>query len=400
MSGSIRGAEAAVLALVLDRIRLGSVSVRFPDGSRRTWTGALPGPHAQIDLHDGRLVRRLVTDGAMGLAEGWIAGEFDSPDLAALIELSSLHLEPAHRARLPGWVHRAGRAAWRKAGSLAERRGPVRTAVEHYDLGNEFFSAWLDPTMSYSSAMFTRPELTLEQAQREKICRLAEVTGLREGMRVLEIGSGWGGFSAYAAGDLGCEVTTITVSKEQARFVEELVADRGLTRQVDVRLEDFEQTTGRFDAVISVEMIESIPPRRWPGYFRAIRDRLEPQGRAGLQVITVADHHWSESNASEDFSRRYIFPGGQVPAPKVLRGDAQAAGLHIVHDDGFGASYARTLAAWRANFDAAWPQLSAMGFDETFKRIWQYYLSYCGGGFAAGRVDVRQMVLEPNPVSA
>ena len=389
--------EDLILDLILGRIRAGSIEVRFPDGSRRRWSGRLPGPGARVELHDWRLIRRLATTGAMGLADGWIAGEFDSPDLAALIELSSMHLEPEHRTRLPAWARRAGRSAWRAVGSLGAPKGPLRTTVEHYDLGNEFFGAWLDPTMTYSSAIFAREDMTLEEAQHEKIRRLAEITGLREGMRVLEIGSGWGGFATYAAGDLGCEVTTVTVSKEQAHYVEQLVTDRGLGGRVDVRLEDYLQTTGRYDAVISVEMIESIPARRWPGYFRAIHDRLVPGGRAGLQVIVVADHHWDESNASDDFARRFIFPGGQVPAPKVVRGDSEAAQLRIVRDDGFGDSYARTLATWRANFDAAWPQLSAMGFDEAFKRMWQYYLSYCGGGFAARRVDVRQMVFERDP---
>jgi len=266
--------------------------------------------------------------------------------------------------------------------------------VEHYDLGNRFFQAWLDGTMTYSSALFERDGMTLEEAQLAKYRRIADITGLRPGMRVLEIGSGWGGFAAFAADEIGCQITTITVSKEQAAWVEQMAAERHLGDRITVRLEDFEMTTGSFDAAISIEMIESIPAWRWPSFFRTVHDRLEPGGRAGLQIITVADRHWEASDANPDFIRRYVFPGSQVPSPGVLTREAAAADLHWIDAAGFGWSYARTLAAWRARFDAAWPEIAEMGFDDRFKRMWQYYLSYCEGGFRSGRVDVGQIVLE------
>jgi cyclopropane-fatty-acyl-phospholipid synthase len=273
-------------------------------------------------------------------------------------------------------------------------RGPLRTTVEHYDLGNDFFRPWLDRSMTYSSGVFTDAATTLEEAQAEKYRRIALAAGLTEGMHVLEIGSGWGAFAGYAAGELGCRVTTTTVSKEQAAWVEDLIEARGLEDLVEVRLEDFALTPGAYDAIVSIEMIESIPRSRWPAYFGVLRDRLVPGGSIALQVITVADRHWRSSNANPDFIRRYIFPGSQVPSPAIVRVDAEQAGLRLVARQGYGASYARTLAEWRRRFESAWPGMAQLGYDERFGRMWRYYLAYCEGGFRAGRTDVSQLVLE------
>jgi cyclopropane-fatty-acyl-phospholipid synthase len=368
--------------------------VSFPDGSVRTFVGRRPGPDAEVDLHDERLIRRLVTTGAIGLADGWIAGEFDSPDLATVIELGALHLEPKDRPRLPAVLERAVRGVWNAIGRASAPRGPLRTTVEHYDLGNAFFRAWLDRSMTYSSAVFAREDMSLEEAQRAKYRRICLAAGLREGLHVLEIGSGWGGFAIYAAGELGCRVTTVTDSREQAGWVEKLVAEEGLGDRVEVRREDFSRTPGTYDAIVSIEMIESIPRTRWPELLRVFADRLGPAGRIGLQAITVGNRHWASSNANPDFVRRYVFPGGQVPSPSVLRADAAGAGLRIIARAGFGASYARTLGEWRRRFDAAWPTIADLGFDERFGRMWQYYLSYCEAGFRSGRTDVNQIVLE------
>jgi cyclopropane-fatty-acyl-phospholipid synthase len=386
-------AERWLLETVAGRLRRGSLRVRYPDGSWRTFAGRRPGPDAEVEVRDWRVVRRLIATGAIGLADGWIAGELDSPDLPSVIELAALHLEPRDRPRVPPALERAGRAAWHALGRAASPRGPLRTTVEHYDLGNAFFEAWLDDTMTYSSAVFAREPMTLEDAQTHKYELIAGLARLREGMRVLEIGSGWGGFAAYAAGELGCDVTTVTVSGEQAERVEKLVAERGLHDLVQVRLEDFRDTTGTYDAIVSIEMIESIAGSRWPEFFQVLRDRLSPDGRIALQVITVADRHWPSSNENPDFIRRYVFPGGQVPSPGVLRATAEAAGLAWLGDASYGPSYARTLAEWHRRFDAAWPRIAEMGFDERFRRMWQYYLSYCEGGFRSGRVDVSQIAL-------
>jgi cyclopropane-fatty-acyl-phospholipid synthase len=374
-------------------VRVGRLTVRLPDGATVQAVGADPGPEAALDVRDERFVRRLLGEGAIGLAEAWIEGEIETPDLASLIELAALHLEPGRRPPVPPALQRAIQTTWRAmAGPVS--RGPLRTTVEHYDLGNDFFQPWLDRSMTYSSGVFTDPATTLEEAQAEKYRRIALAAGLTEGMHVLEIGSGWGAFAAYAAGELGCTITTTTVSKEQATWVEDLIDARGLADLVEVRLEDFALTPGTYDAIVSIEMIESIPRMRWPSYFDTLRARLVPGGRIAVQVITVADRHWRSSDANPDFIRRYIFPGSQVPSPAIVRADASAAGLRLVARRGYGASYARTLAGWRHRFEAAWPRIADLGFDERFGRMWRYYLAYCEGGFRAGRTDVSQLVLE------
>jgi len=393
VKGAGRVLDLALLDVLGRRIRYGSLTVVLPDADRRVYRSPRPGPRAEITLHDTALLRRLAVLGPIGLADGYIAGEFDAEDLAGVIELAASHAEPSAGIRVPGIVDRAGRAIWRRMGHAAAPRGTLRDVVQHYDLGNDFFAIWLDPTMTYSSAVFAREDMTLEEAQTQKYARLARATGLARGDHVLDIGCGWGGFATYAAAEIGCRVTAITVSKEQFDHVGKLVAARGLGDLVETRLQDFRDTHGRFDRVVSIEMVESLPRSAWPGYFRRLSELTRPGGRIGLQVIVVADRHWSSSDRNPDFIRRYVFPGGQVPAPMVLRDLARANDLSWVEDHGYGASYARTLRLWRDRFDDRTDEVADLGFEERFRRMWRYYLSYCEGGFRAGRADVRQIVL-------
>lgn len=382
----------AAASRVLARIRRGELEVRWPDGSSQRFRAALPGPAATIHVTDLRLVRALATTGAIGLADGAIAGWYDTPDLATLIEVAALQLQGGGRPS-PGALERAGRRLWSVVTDPVAPRGPLADVVQHYDLGNDFYAGWLDPTMSYSSAYFERDDMTLEEAQLAKYRRLAARAGIQAGMRVLEIGSGWGANAIFLARELGCDVTTMTVSREQARYVGKLAAEEGLANAIDVQLADFAEASGTYDRVVSVEMIESIPRSRWAELFGVMRDRLLPGGVVGLQSIWVGDEHWARSDAYPDFARRYVFPGGQVPAPKILRDLAARAGFIWRSDESFGASYARTLHAWGERFEAAWPGIAELGFDERFRRMWRYYLAYCEGGFRAGRAGVSQIAL-------
>lgn len=390
---NLGAAERLGLNVIRAGLRTGSLTLRWPDGSVDAIHGKHPGPRVDLEVHDPRLVRRVLTGGANGLADSYIDADFDTDDLIALVELGALAIDGHHGPRVPDLIADPIAAGWRRAVRAWEQRGPVRDIVHHYDLGNEFYASWLDPSLTYSSALFTDPGMTLEQAQHEKYRQLAQITGVRPGARVLEIGSGWGGFARHLAGELDAEVTTITVSREQALYVEKLMADEGLSDRVHVHVWDFLDTPGTYDHVVSVEMIESIPQARWGEYFATVRARLVPGGTAGLQIITVADRHWKASNAGADFVRRYIFPGGQVPSVSILRDLARAHGMTWKRADHFGESYARTTAEWLSRFDDAWPQIAAMGFDERFRRMWRYYLAYCSGGFRSGRVDVGQIVL-------
>jgi cyclopropane-fatty-acyl-phospholipid synthase len=397
MSGTLGGAlERRLLSIVGGTIRVGRLTVSLPDGTDREFRGRFDGPEAHVDLHDWRLLRRLTSTGAIGLADGYVAGEYDSPDLSAFLELAAWHLEPAYRYEVPGWLHAVGRTAWKLLGASAKPRGPLQDIVQHYDLGNDFYEAWLDVTMTYSSAVFADERMTLAEAQAEKYRRLAAATGIGPGDHVLEIGSGWGGFAAMLADEIGCHVTTITVSKQQHDHVEKLIADRGLADRVQAQLRDFRDVRGDYDHIVSVEMMESIPASLWSPFFGQLRSLTKPGGTIGLQLIEVAEHHWSISDTNLDFVRRYIFPGGQVPSEPVLRDLASAFGLRWRANREYGQDYARTLRAWLAGFDAAWPSIRGMsaGFDDRFRRMWRYYLAYCGAGFAVGRVDVSQIVLE------
>ena len=382
--------DRRLLELIGSRVRAGALEVALPNGEHRVFRGARPGPSAVVQVHDLRVLRRLATVGAIGLADGYVAGDIDSPDLAALIELGAHQLEVADGVRVPAVVDAAGRAVWRAVGRARTPRGPLSDVVQHYDLGNDFYALWLDPSMTYSSGVFAREDMSLSEAQEEKYGRLADVTGVREGEHVLDIGCGWGGFAIFAAEELGCRVTAITVSREQLDIVEKLVAERGLSDRVEARLEDFREVDGVFDRVVSIEMIESIPKGLWPSYFEQLHRLTRPGGTIGLQAIVVADRHWRTSDANPDFIRRYVFPGGQVPAPMTLRELARAHALRWRDDHGYGASYARTLRSWRHAFDANESRIAALGFDERFRRMWRYYLAYCAAGFSTGRTDVLQ----------
>lgn len=395
MNGLAGAAERRILEIVGRRVRAGRASITLPDGTHRTFEGRHPGPAAHVTLHRWRPLRLVTTTGAIGLADAYVRGDYDVDDLEAFLELCALHLEPAFREPVPGWLHALGRTTWRLLGDPARPRGPLTDIVQHYDLGNEFYGAWLDETMTYSSAVFSHDDMTLAEAQREKYRRLAARAGVQPGDRVLEIGSGWGAFAIHLATELDCHVTTVTISKEQHEYVEKLVVEHGLVDRVDARLQDFRLVDGTYDRIVSVEMMESVPQRLWRPFFRQLRDRVRPGGSIGLQLIVVADHHWRDSDEHPDFVRRYIFPGGQVPSPSVLHDLALEHGFAWREDQGLGGSYARTLAKWLEAFDEAWPSIERMGFDERFRRMWRYYLAYCGAGFASGRTDVRQIVLDP-----
>jgi cyclopropane-fatty-acyl-phospholipid synthase len=379
---------------VASGLRRGSLEFRLPDGSGRRFRGAEPGPHAVLRLRNGRVARRYMTGGGVGFAEGYIEGDWDTPDLATLLALLSLNEETWGEGYWGGpwqrWLRRL-----RHAARPNTRRGSRRNIHAHYDLGNEFFAAWLDATMTYSAALFAAGDEDLEAAHRAKYRNLAQAIAVGPGQRLLEIGSGWGGFAVTAAKEFGARVTSITVSRAQAEYARARVFREGLAGQVDVLLQDYRDVRGRFDRIASIEMLEAVGERFWPTYFAALRERLLPGGCAGLQLITIADRYFEAYSRNVDFIQAYIFPGGMLPSPAALDREAARAGLRRTSVAGFGDSYARTLAIWNERFQAAWPRVREQGFDERFHRIWTYYLAYCEAGFRTRAIDVVQMVLRP-----
>ena len=384
---------AAMLRLA-SQLHHGSLELELPDGTRRTFKGAEPGPHAVLRLRNGRVARRYLAGGGVGFAEGYIEGDWDTPDLAGLLALLS--------SNEVGWGDGYWGGFWQRALRRAAhvlrpntRGGSRRNIHAHYDLGNEFFAAWLDPTMTYSSALFAEGAEDLEAAQRLKYRNLAQQIAVGPGQRLLEIGSGWGGFAITAAKEFGARVTSITVSRAQAEHARARVFREGLAEQVEILLQDYRDVKGRFDKIVSIEMFEAVGERFWPAYFRTLQERLLPDGAAGLQLITIADRYFEAYRRNVDFIQAYIFPGGMLPSPAALDREAAKAGLVRTAELGFGPSYARTLALWNERFQQAWPRVREAGFDERFRRIWTYYLAYCQAGFETGAIDVVQTVLRP-----
>jgi len=343
-------------------------------------------------IRDFRLTRRFFSGGDLGAAEAFLDGMWDSPNVTAFLQFF-LRNKEALQDKLNGMpVARL----FSRLGHLMRRNsknGSKRNIEYHYDLGNSFYTRWLDPTMTYSAARFSHPGQELSEAQTNKYRSLAEQIGLGPEHHLLEIGSGWGGFAEYAASEIGCRVTGITISKEQLAFARERMEKKQLTHKVDIRYQDYRDVDETFDRVASIEMFEAVGEEYWPTYFRKVRDCLKPGGKAGLQIITIEDRAFDAYRKRADFIQRYIFPGGMLPSPSVLRQQVAQAGLTWAGNLEFGLDYAETLRQWRERFRTAWPEIRTQGFDERFRRMWEYYLSYCEAGFRAGNIDVTQVTL-------
>lgn len=374
------------------RLKRGSLTVELPDGRRLLFAGPEPGPDATMVVHDFALGRRMVIHGHLGAADAFLEGMWDSPDMTAFLELFARNREAFDADRLGSplsfWVDRIRHLLRRNS-----RHGAKRNIHAHYDLGNAFYRRWLDPTMTYSSARFAHPGQDLSAAQINKYRSLAERIDLRPEHDLLEIGSGWGGFAEFAAGEIGCKVTGITISKEQLEFARARIDAKGLGDRVEIRYQDYRDVSERFDRIASIEMFEAVGEQYWPAYFGKIRDCLKPGGKAGLQIITIDDAAFGAYRKGVDFIQRYIFPGGMLPSPSALKDQVARAGLDWAGNLDFGLDYAETLAQWRGRFAKAWPEIQRLGFDERFRRMWEYYLAYCEAGFRAGNIDVKQITL-------
>ncbi|PWR18563.1 SAM-dependent methyltransferase [Zavarzinia aquatilis] len=372
----------------------GTVMLTLPDGPTIALRGRTQGPTAEIVLRDQRLGRRVLLRGGLGFAEAYMDGDFDTPDLTAL--LGVMNVNEALMARvLDGkwWMRALSRVGHVMNGN--SRKGSRRNIAHHYDLGNEFYAAWLDPGMTYSAAVFDGGVTDLSAAQDAKNDLLGHKLGLGPDLHVLEIGCGWGGFAERAAKQFGARVTAVTISREQHDYARRRIFEAGLAEKVDIRLQDYRDIPGRFDRIASVEMFEAVGERYWPRFFGRVADLLKPDGRAALQVITIAEPYFERYRRHVDFIQKYVFPGGMLPSPTAFRAAAQAAGLRGGQTTTHGPDYARTLRLWFERFNAAQDRIRPLGFDERFRRLWNYYLCYCEAGFDTGSIDVMQTVLHP-----
>jgi cyclopropane-fatty-acyl-phospholipid synthase len=389
---------APIFHRLLDRIdaglESGGIEASLPDGTRRLIGGRAPGPLPVVIVHRWRALVRLATAGSVGWYEGWAAGDWSSPDPVPLFDLFMRNRVSLGSAARSGGFARLSARTWHWM-RRNHRSGSRRNIAAHYDLGNDFYELWLDPGLTYSSAIFAEPLTeaeTLEQAQATKLQAILDRTAVKPGDRILEIGCGWGSFAELAA-RTGVAVHGLTLSIEQKRQVEARIADAGLSG-VTVALTDYRDVTGKYDAVASIEMVEAVGEEYWPAYLDSIARALKPGGRAAIQYIAIDDAIFDAYSTSVDFIQRYVFPGGMLLSEPRFRALAEARGLVWQNRRGFGLHYAETCRRWRAAFDAAVAQgrLPAR-LDARFVALWRYYLMYCEGGFRGGGIDVAQVTL-------
>ncbi|WP_022948187.1 SAM-dependent methyltransferase [Methylohalobius crimeensis] len=393
MTVSIQRPPALIDKLFLKRLQnisKGTLEIELASGYREQLRGNEGMPEASWKIHRPmQLLGKVALKGAMGLGESYLDGDWDSPDLFALLSLLALNERElgGEGTGLAGGIDRL-----RHLFNVNTKTGARRNIQAHYDLGNEFYRLWLDETWSYSAARFASPSDSLAVAQRRKYRMHLAAIDAEPGQAVLEIGCGWGGFGLEAAAH-GLRVTGITLSPAQLTLARERVHKAGVSDYVRLELQDYRDLTGTFDHIVSIEMLEAVGEGYWPTYFETLARVLKPGGRASIQVITIDHHYFETYRRQADFIQRHVFPGGMLPSVPVFEKQAETAGLQVAHRHTFGADYARTLRHWRARFLNQEELCLALGCNPRFLRLWHYYLAYCYAGFVTGRVDVNHFVL-------
>ena len=378
---------------LVGKLNSGRVDFILPDGRRFRAEGSKPGPVAEVTINNPDVFARLVREGDLGFCDAYLDGWWTTPDLQAFMDF--IHAD--NDDMYDGFPGMALVRAWEKARFWFQsntKRQALKNISYHYDLGNDFYSLWLDDTMTYSSALFKTSQESLEKAQIAKYASMVDQMGVKPGDHVLEIGCGWGGFAEYAAKERGLKVTGLTISKEQLEYAQKRIKSKGLSDKVNFKLQDYRDETGVYDGVASIEMFEAVGEKYWPVYFDKIKQCLKPGKQATLQIITIQDARWDVYRKSVDFIQKYIFPGGMLPSPSVLRQEIHRAGLSVQHSIEFGKSYSQTLRRWFEVFNNKWDNISAMGFDDRFRRMWNFYLTSCAATFESGNCDVTQITLQ------
>jgi len=355
--------------------------------------GSKSGPVAYVKINDNDIFARLIRDGDLGFSEAYMDGAWDSPDLQAFMDFVHADNGDLYDG-FPGMglVRKWEQFRfWLQSNSKKQAR---KNISHHYDLGNDFYGLWLDDTMTYSSAIFEQGDNSLEMAQRAKYASMVDQMGAQPGDHILEIGCGWGGFAEYAAKERGLKVTGLTISQEQLKYAQKRMEKNGLQDLVELKLQDYRDETGTYDGIASIEMFEAVGQKYWPIYFSKVKECLKPGKNATLQIITIQDARWDVYRNTVDFIQKYIFPGGMLPSPTVLRQEVVKAGLEVEKSIEFGKSYAQTLRMWHDTFNDRWDQIEKMGFDDRFRRMWNFYLTSCASTFEYGNCDVTQITIK------
>lgn len=378
---------------IMEKIQIGHFVLIFPDGAKREFHGKTPGRTGELILKDYQAISKILSSSDIGLAEAYRDGMLDSPDMTSLLLLcieNQNALEAVFKGNFFGMIYYRIKHLF----SRNTRKGSKKNIEAHYDLGNSFYKLWLDPTMTYSSAIFKNKDDSLEQAQKNKYQRIIDTINPKDSDHILEVGCGWGGFATMAAKQTGCKVTCLTLSQEQFAYATELVRAQGLDHLITIKICDYRDEKGLYDHIVSIEMIEAVGEEYWPQYFSMIEDRLKPNGMAMLQSIYIVDDLFENYRNSTDFIQQYIFPGGMVLAPSVFEKYSVKNNLAIKDVFKFGPDYAQTLNLWRAEFKKKYAQVKQIGFDDHFLKIWDFYYIYCEAGFLSRRIDVAQIVLQ------
>lgn len=373
---------------LIGKPRYGAVTLILPTGKSYTFGKPATGLHPTITLRSFKVLSETLRRGTVGFAQTYVDGLVEVDDLTALFRYFLQNKDVLDPQDGGSFFKRAAQDLAYHLSRPNTKEGSKQNISEHYDLGNDFYGEWLDPSMTYSSALFSSDDQSLEAAQHQKYRRIADMAGVKAGKSVLEIGCGWGGFAETAARDYNASVHGITLSQEQLKFARERLARQGLDTLAQLHLEDYRDTVGQFDHIASIEMIEAVGEAHWPTYFKAVYDRLKPGGTAAIQAITIREEDFEDYKAGPDFIQRFIFPGGMLLTKTAMKEQADRVGLVLEQVETFRLSYARTLRLWADRFQERWSEITKLGYDEAFRRKWLYYLSYCEAGFAEGAIDV------------
>ena len=377
---------------VIQTMKRGRLDIELPDGRVFRAEGQEAGHVATLHVHNPDIFARTIREGDLGFCEAYMDGWWSTPDLMAFMDLIHDDAEEMYDGFPGQFLVRAYERLrfWLQGNSKKQAR---KNISYHYDLGNDFYGLWLDPTMTYSSAKFETGQEDLATAQTLKYKSMVDQMGVNAGDHVLEIGCGWGGFAEYAAKERGLRITGLTISKEQHDFAVARMERLGLSDKVTIKLQDYRDETGQYDGIASIEMFEAVGEEYWSVYFETLRKCLKLNRHATLQIITVAHRRWDVYKRGVDFIQKYIFPGGMLPSPVILRQVAENAGLSTVRSIEFGESYSETLRRWHKDFNGKWDAVAKLGFDDRFRRMWNFYLTSCAATFHSGNCDVTQITL-------
>lgn len=371
----------------------GQLDFVLPDGRIFRAKAPRPGPVAQLLIHNPDTFTRLIREGDLGFCDAYLDGWWSSPDLQAFLDLLHAENDELYEG-FPGMFLVRAYERLRHWMNANTKKQAKKNISYHYDLGNDFYGLWLDETMTYSSALFKTGQESLAQAQTQKYESMVDQMGVQPGDRVLEIGCGWGGFAEYAAKERGLHVTGLTISQEQLSYARERIEKAGLSEKVDLRLQDYRDETGQYDGIASIEMFEAVGEQYWPVYFNKVRDCLKPGKNATLQIITLQEKRFESYRKGVDFIQKYIFPGGMLPSRTALLSEVEHAGLVVRQSIEFGQSYSQTLRRWYNAFNDRWDEIAPLGFDDRFRRMWNFYLTSCAGSFEWGNCDVTQITIQ------